>query len=47
MSDTKPRVTLENLIKKTPSNFFAKIVVVVDDLDVTNQEQMLAGLGAR
>jgi len=29
-------------------NYFAKIVVVVDDdLDVTNQEQMLAALGAR
>ncbi len=29
-------------------NFFAKVVVVVDDdLDVTNQEQMLAALGAR
>ena len=30
------------------TNYFAKIVVVVDeDLDVTNQEQMLAALGAR
>jgi 4-hydroxy-3-polyprenylbenzoate decarboxylase len=32
----------------TESNFFAKVVVVVDDdLDVTSQEQMLAALGAR
>ena len=32
----------------TEKNFFAKVVVVVDDdLDVTNQEQMLAALGAR
>ncbi len=34
--------------KIAESNFFAKIVVVVDDdLEVTNQEQMLSAMGAR
>jgi 4-hydroxy-3-polyprenylbenzoate decarboxylase len=34
--------------KITEGNFFAKVVVVVDDdLDVTSQQQMLAALGAR
>jgi len=45
---TRPGEGLEVAQHITESNFFAKVVVVVDDdLDVTNQEQMLAALGAR
>ena len=39
---------LEIARRVAEKNYFAKIVVVVDDdLDVTNQRQMLAALGAR
>jgi len=45
---TKPGEGLAVAEQITEKNFFAKVVVVVDDdLDVTNQEQMLAALGAR
>jgi 4-hydroxy-3-polyprenylbenzoate decarboxylase len=45
---TKPGEGLEVAKQVAEHYFFAKIVVVVDDdLDVTNQEQMLAALGAR
>lgn len=45
---TEPGQGLEVAKQIAETNFFAKIVVVVDeDLDVTNQEQMLAALGAR
>ena len=48
INKTRPGEGLEVAQQITESNFFAKIVVVVDDdLDVTNQEQMLAALGAR
>jgi len=45
---TRPGEGLEVAQAITEKNFFAKVVVVVDDdLDVTNHEQMLAALGAR
>ncbi len=45
---TRPGQGREIAQQITENNFFAKIVIVVDDdLDVTNQEQMLAALGAR
>ena len=45
---TRPGEGLEVARKIAEKNYFAKIVVVVDDdLDVTNEEQMLAALGAR
>lgn len=45
---TRPGEGLEVAEKITEANFFAKVVVVVDDdLDVTSHEQMLAALGAR
>ena len=45
---TRPGEGLEVAEKITESNFFAKVVIVVDDdLDVTSHEQMLAALGAR
>jgi 4-hydroxy-3-polyprenylbenzoate decarboxylase len=45
---TRPGEGLEVAKQVAEINFFAKIVVVVDDdLDVTSQEQMLAALGAR
>jgi 4-hydroxy-3-polyprenylbenzoate decarboxylase len=48
INKTRPGEGLEVAKQITEGNFFAKIVVVVDaDLDVTNQEQMLAALGAR
>jgi 4-hydroxy-3-polyprenylbenzoate decarboxylase len=48
INKTRPGEGLEVAKQITESNFFAKVVVVVDDdLDVTNQEQMLAALGAR
>lgn len=48
INKTRPGEGMEVARAITESNFFAKIVVVVDDdLDVTNQEQMLAAMGAR
>jgi len=45
---TRPRQGLDVAQQVVEKNFFAKIVIVVDeDLDVTNQEQMLAALGTR
>ncbi|MDJ0926600.1 MAG: UbiD family decarboxylase, partial [Gammaproteobacteria bacterium] len=45
---TKPGQGLEIAKQIAASKFNSKVVVVVDDdLDVTNQEQMLAALGAR
>jgi 4-hydroxy-3-polyprenylbenzoate decarboxylase len=45
---TKAGEGLEVAQKVAKSNFFAKVVVVVDhDLDVTNQEQMLLAMGTR
>jgi len=45
---TRPRQGLEIARRVAEKNYFAKIVIVVDeDLDVTNQRQMLAALGAR
>lgn len=45
---TRPGQGLEVARQIAERNFFAKVVVVVDDdLDVTNPEQMLAALGAR
>ena len=45
---TRPGQGLEIAKQIAERNFFAKVVVVVDDdLDVTNQEQMVAALGAR
>lgn len=45
---TRPRQGLEVARRIAEKNYFAKIVIVVDeDLDVTNQEQMLAALGTR
>jgi 4-hydroxy-3-polyprenylbenzoate decarboxylase len=44
----RPGQGLEIARQIAERNFFAKVVVVVDDdLDVTNQEQMVAALGAR
>lgn len=44
----RPGQGLEIAKQIAERNFFAKVVVVVDDdLDVTNQEQMVAALGAR
>ncbi|MDP7041255.1 MAG: UbiD family decarboxylase, partial [Gammaproteobacteria bacterium] len=48
INKTRAGQGLEVAKKVAQHYFFAKIVVVVDaDLDVTNQEQMLAALGAR
>jgi 4-hydroxy-3-polyprenylbenzoate decarboxylase len=48
INKTRPGEGLEVARKIAETNFIAKVVVVVDDdLDVTNQEQMLAALGAR
>lgn len=45
---TQPRQGLEIARRIAEKNYFAKIVVVVDeDLDVTNQQQMLMALGTR
>jgi 4-hydroxy-3-polyprenylbenzoate decarboxylase len=45
---TRPGQGLEIARRIAEKNYFAKIVVVVDeDLDVTNQQQMLAALGTR
>jgi 4-hydroxy-3-polyprenylbenzoate decarboxylase len=45
---TRPGQGLEIAERIAEDRFFAKIVIVVDaDLDITNQEQMLAALGAR
>ncbi len=45
---TRPGEGLEVARAIAEKNFFAKVVIVVDDdLDVTSQEQMLAALGAR
>ena len=45
---TQPGEGLQIAKRIAERNFFAKVVVVVDDdLDVTNQEQMLAAMGAR
>jgi UbiD family decarboxylase len=45
---TRPGQGIEIAKQIAERNFFAKVVVVVDDdLDVTNPEQMLSALGAR
>lgn len=45
---TRPGEGLEVAQKIAESKFFSKIVIVVDDdLDITNQEEMLGALGAR